>query len=109
MDRDRRRDGWPVDMDGRARPDPPSDALIVRWSRRARDAREGRTPAHPIGLLVPVAFAPDWIEWVFDAIGHRNREISHSLVSVGIGATLVALVYLIGDAPASDAAVVWLT
>ena len=62
-----------------------------------------------MALLVPVAFAPDWIEWFFDAVGHRNREISHSLVSVGIGATLVALVYLLATRQRADAAAVWLT
>lgn len=62
-----------------------------------------------MALLVPVAFAPDWIEWFFDAVGHRNREISHSLVSVGIGATLVALAYLLATRQRADAAAVWLT
>jgi multisubunit Na+/H+ antiporter MnhB subunit len=66
-------------------------------------------PRIPIALLVPVAFAPDWIEWVFDAAGHRNREISHSLVSVGIGATLVALAYFIATRQRVDAFAVWLT
>ena len=47
----------------------------------------------PMALLVPVAFAPDWIEWLCDAAGYGNREISHSLVAVGIGACLTSLVY----------------
>ena len=70
---------------------------------------KGARPRVPIALLVPVAFAPDWIEWFFDAIGHRNREISHSLVSVAIGASLVALVYLLATRQRLDAAAVWLT
>ena len=70
---------------------------------------KGARPRVPIALLVPVAFAPDWIEWFFDAIGHKNREISHSLVSVAIGATLVALVYLLATRQRLDAAAVWLT
>ena len=61
-----------------------------------------------MALLVPVAFAPDWIEWFFDPTGHRNREISHSLVSVGIGATIVALGYFLTTRSRIDAAVVWL-
>ena len=70
---------------------------------------KGARPRVPIGLLVPVAFAPDWIQWVFDAIGRGNREISHSLVSVAMGATLVALLYLLATRQRVDAAAVWLT
>ena len=66
-------------------------------------------PRIPITLLVPVAFAPDWIEWFFDAADHHNREISHSLISVGIGATLVALAYFIATRRRGDAVAVWLT
>ena len=66
-------------------------------------------PRIPIALLIPVAFAPDWIEWFFDAAGHRNRVISHSLVSVGIGATLVALAYFVATRERTDAVAVWLT
>lgn len=54
---------------------------------------KGKRPRVPLALLVPVAFAPDWIEWICAAFGNRNPQISHSLVSVGIGATLVALIY----------------
>jgi hypothetical protein len=53
---------------------------------------KAKRPSVPLALLVPVAFGPDWIEWFFTAFGHRNQEISHSLVSVGIVATLVARV-----------------
>jgi hypothetical protein len=66
-------------------------------------------PHVPLALLVVVAFAPDCIEVIADALGHHNREISHSLVSVGIGATTVALVYWVATRVAADAAVVWLT
>lgn len=62
-----------------------------------------------LAVLVPVAFAPDVIELVADAFGHHNREISHSLVSVGIGATVVALLYWLVNRGAADAVVVWLT
>jgi membrane-bound metal-dependent hydrolase YbcI (DUF457 family) len=70
---------------------------------------KGARPRIPIALLVPVAFAPDWIEWFFDAAGNRNREISHSLISVGIGATLVALIYFLATRIRVDAVAVWLT
>ncbi|MEP6494443.1 MAG: hypothetical protein ABJF01_17295 [bacterium] len=46
-----------------------------------------------IVLLLPVAFAPDVVEGVFAAFGDHNRVLSHSLVSVAIGATLVAIAY----------------
>ena len=70
---------------------------------------KGRRPRIPIALLVPVAFAPDWIEWFADACGWHDRALSHSLVSVGIGATLVALIYWAARGNAGDAFVVWLT
>jgi hypothetical protein len=70
---------------------------------------KGRRPRIPLALLVPIAFAPDWIEWIGDATGHHNRMLSHSLVSVGIGATLVALVYGGVTRHAGDALAVWLT
>ena len=70
---------------------------------------KGARPRIPIALLVPVAFAPDWIEWFLDGVGQRNRELSHSLVSVGIGASVVALVYFVVTRARMDAIAVWLT
>jgi hypothetical protein len=65
-------------------------------------------PRIPMALLVPVAFAPDWIEWMLQAFGLRDRALSHSLVSVGIGATVVALAYYLATRLRSEAVVVWL-
>ena len=70
---------------------------------------KARRPRIAIALLVPIAFAPDWIEWVAGAMGYHNRELSHSLVSVGVGATLLALVWWLATRVAADAVVVWLT
>ena len=70
---------------------------------------KGRRPRISIALLVPVAFAPDWIEWIADALGHHDRAISHSLVSVGIGASLTALIYWLTTRQRADASIVWLT
>jgi hypothetical protein len=70
---------------------------------------KSRRPRIPLAVLIPVAFAPDWIEWIFSAAGLRNQEISHSLVSIGIGATLVALVYGVSQRDWSGALIVWLT
>jgi membrane-bound metal-dependent hydrolase YbcI (DUF457 family) len=58
---------------------------------------------------VPVAFAPDWIEWIFDVLHHHNRELSHSLISVGVGATVVAALYGAARPDWSGAVAVWLT
>ena len=70
---------------------------------------KGKRPRVPLALFLAVAFAPDWIEWIFAAFGHRNREFSHSLVSVGIGATLVALVYGAARRDWNGALALWLT
>jgi membrane-bound metal-dependent hydrolase YbcI (DUF457 family) len=70
---------------------------------------KGVRPRIAIAFLLPVAFAPDWIEWLFDLFGRHNREISHSLISVGVGATVVALVYLMITRARVDAMAVWLT
>ena len=70
---------------------------------------KAKRPRVPMALLAPVAFAPDWIEWAFDALGRHNREISHSLVAVGICATLVALTYGVARRDWSGAVAVWLT
>jgi len=70
---------------------------------------KGRRPRVPLALLAVIAFAPDWIEWIFAAFGHRNREFSHSLVSVGIGASLAALAYGAARRDWSGALAVWLT
>jgi hypothetical protein len=70
---------------------------------------KAKRPSIPIALLVPVAFAPDWIELFADALHQYDREISHSLVSVGIGATAVALIYFALSRVKLDAFAVWLT
>jgi membrane-bound metal-dependent hydrolase YbcI (DUF457 family) len=70
---------------------------------------KAKRPRVPLALLVPVAFAPDCIELAADLLGHQNREISHSLMSVGIGATIVALAYWLATRAAGDAVAVWLT
>jgi len=69
---------------------------------------KGARPRLPLWLLVPVAFAPDWIQWVMEAFGHSNPEYSHSLLSVGAGASIVALGYLVVTRQGGDALAVWL-
>ena len=69
---------------------------------------KGIRPRISLAVLVPVAFAPDWVEWFFGLAGQENRQLSHSLISVGIGATIVALIYWAFKRSASDAAIVGL-
>ena len=69
---------------------------------------KAKRPRIALALLVPIAYAPDWIEWIADALGHHNREISHSLVSVGIGASIAALAYWLATRRWADAAALWL-
>jgi membrane-bound metal-dependent hydrolase YbcI (DUF457 family) len=66
-------------------------------------------PRIRIAVLLPVTFAPDILESLFDVLGHHNRELSHSLLSVGLGATIAALIYLLTTRAKSEAFVVWLT
>jgi membrane-bound metal-dependent hydrolase YbcI (DUF457 family) len=70
---------------------------------------KGLRPRVSLAVLVPVAFGPDWIEWMLTLAGRPNRMVSHSLVSVVACATLVAIVYWLFKRNAGDAAVVWLT
>ena len=71
---------------------------------------KSRRPRVPIALLVPVAFAPDWIQWTLSALGvSRNPSISHSLVSVVAGATVVAGIFWFVSRSRDDALIVWLT
>lgn len=71
-------------------------------------AAKGIRPRLPLWLLVPVAFAPDWIQWILEATGRNNHELSHSLVSVGAGATVIAVAYCLSTRQAGDAMAVWL-
>ena len=70
---------------------------------------KGIRPRIPLAVLVPVAFGPDWIGWILSATGHEPRVLSHSLVSVAICATIVALIYWSFTRASVDACFVWLT
>lgn len=68
---------------------------------------KGKRPRLSIAFLIPVAFAPDWID-AFSHVFHRaSNEVSHSLVSIGVGATLCGLLYWLWSKNAGDALVVW--
>ena len=70
---------------------------------------KGKRPAIPVAVIVPIAWGPDWIEWCFSLFQHENRMLSHSLVSIGIVATLAALGYFALTRRAIDSLVVALT
>ncbi len=46
-----------------------------------------------LALLVPVAFAPDWIQWVLYGFGWTRPALSHALLTVTVGAVVVAVAY----------------
>jgi hypothetical protein len=67
------------------------------------------SPRVPLWLLLCAAYGPDGVEMIFRAFGNYNTEISHSLVSVGLCATLVAGAYAARTRDLSGAAALWLT
>jgi len=67
---------------------------------------KGKRPRVPIALLVPIAFAPDWIDSFSHVVHRANSNLSHSLPSVAIGATLCGLLYWLWSRNAGDALVV---
>ena len=70
---------------------------------------KGKRPRIPIAFLVPIAFGPDWIDLASHLLHHPTAAVSHSIVSVAIGSTAAALVYVLWRGAGSDAVVVWLT
>jgi hypothetical protein len=69
---------------------------------------KGKRPSVPIAVLVPIAFAPDWIDSFSHVVHHPDTFISHSLVSVVIGATICGLLYGLWSRSIGDGLVVWL-
>jgi len=69
---------------------------------------KGKRPRVPIALLVPIAFAPDWIDSFSRVIHHPSVIVSHSLISVAIGATFCGLAYGLWSRSLGDGFVVWL-
>ena len=67
-------------------------------------------PAVPLLLLLVAAYGPDIVEVALRPFGITNRELSHGLIAVAIGATVTAVGWIAtrrGDA--RDAAAIWLT
>jgi hypothetical protein len=68
---------------------------------------KGVRPRISLALLVPIAFAPDWLEWSAGLLGFHDKMLSHSLLSVAIGATVVAAIYALVTRELGDAIWVW--
>ena len=60
-------------------------------------------PRIPMAVLVPVAFAPDWIEWFLQFRPVSARMESHGLLSIAIGSVVTAVVYWLGSRNPRDA------
>ena len=65
-------------------------------------------PRIPLWVLAATTYGPDIVEITLRVFGQYNRALSHSLVSVGIAATLSALAYALAKRSVADAAAVWL-
>lgn len=76
----------------------------IAFALLAKTAR----PRLPLVLLVPVAYGPDIVEVTLDVFGKHNRILSHSLVSVGLFATVTALTVWWRRRSKGDALAVWL-
>jgi len=74
---------------------------------------KARRPRPATALLIAAAFGPDLLEWAFAAFGQHNRELSHSIVAVALGAMLAAIAYaIVTQSAAGDAiavAIAWLS
>lgn len=66
-------------------------------------------PRLPLWLLLCAAYGPDIIEVTARPFGFRDTLWSHSLVSLGICATLLAGVYAVVRRDPRGAAILWLT
>lgn len=72
---------------------------------------KARRPRLALPLLVVVAYAPDWIEWLIDASGASyptSSLYSHSIPSVLLGSSVVAAVSLLLGVERADALALWL-
>jgi hypothetical protein len=66
-------------------------------------------PRIPMAVLIPVSFAPDWLQWLFLELGSRNREYSHSIIAVVGFAILSAIAYYFYSQQSADSIAVGLT
>ncbi|HEY9228676.1 MAG TPA: hypothetical protein VIP11_18620 [Gemmatimonadaceae bacterium] len=70
---------------------------------------KAKRPRIPIAVLVAAAYGPDWVAWIFELLRRQTEVASHSLVSLGFGATVAALIYFLFTRQRVDALVVGLT
>src|SRR3569833_1409184 len=67
------------------------------------------SPRVPLWLLIGAAYGPDAIEITFRVFGRYNTELSHSLISVGVCASVLAALYAAITRDAGWARLLWLT
>src|SRR4051812_21725288 len=67
------------------------------------------SPRVPLWLLLGAAYGPDALEITGRVFGHYDTVLSHSLVSIGVCATLLAGAYAAWTRDLSGAAILWLT
>ena len=80
--------------------------MIIGHAGFALLAKRAR-PTVSLAVLVVAAYGADIVEMAFRAVHNYNRMLSHSLVSIGIMATVTAVTYLVATHKWGDAAVVW--
>src|SRR4051794_33647705 len=66
-------------------------------------------PSVPLVVLLAAAYGCDVLEITFDVLHRTNRELSHSLVSVVIVASVAAIAYWLARRDGAGALAVWLT
>ncbi len=66
-------------------------------------------PRVPLPLLVVAAYGCDILDVFFGALHHDNRELSHSLVSLVLLASVMAGTYFLVTRRRADAVAVWVT
>lgn len=68
-----------------------------------------RRPEIPLAILIPAAFAPDWIQWSLYGFNVDDAGLSHSLLSVLLCGMIIGFGYrLLANASWTDAIVLFL-
>jgi membrane-bound metal-dependent hydrolase YbcI (DUF457 family) len=66
-------------------------------------------PTAPLWLLIAAAYGPDILEVALRVFGLFNRALSHSLIAVGLGATILALGFFSERRDRRAAVAIWVT
>lgn len=66
-------------------------------------------PTAPLWLLVVAAYGPDILEVALRVFGSYNRALSHSLIAVALGATILAMGFFSERRDWRGTIAIWLT